>query len=518
MKNNINISFNPRKYFKKLMLRKYMVVIPFILICAASVWLAMKQKPYFESSTTIHIDEPQFISRNLDRIALNATSNEEIDVLKRVLLGRQNLVELINKLNLKENNNLKGQTQAIQAQYPHLSFDEILENLLVENLREQISIKPSRNNFLTITAESDDQDKAYMLVKTMSELFMNQVIENDNDRINQLIDFNAQQLRIYEAKLKNSEEKLERYEQSLINVSNNGSAVSSRADLEKYNALLNSINEDSAQKRNELERLKLKLTKGNFEYFFPVSENLINLESQYRTLGQKILNEKIQAPVLVLNGNNEEVDILRRQISKEIRDIVSTSLNIEKDDIFRSVILAEMTKRDLDVLNNNKQRLINLINEHNSAIAQKPIQEATLTKYRNEVETNWDMYNTFLKHSQGSYIGEALQKREADYKFKIIEPATRPMERTNSRKKIVIIGGLLAMLVSLSIFSIAELLDNSFSEIEEIENYLQLSVLGAVPNIKFLNKSRTRVAVSAALVIVTIIISIILIKFCGANV
>ena len=73
------------------------------------------------------------------------------------------------------------------------------------------------------------------------------------------------------------------------------------------------------------------------------------------------------------------------------------------------------------------------------------------------------------------------------------------MERANSRKRIVIIGGFLAVIISLALFSIVELLDDSFTDIDEIENYLQLSVLGSIPKLNYLTKSRIKIALYFAI-------------------
>jgi polysaccharide biosynthesis transport protein len=511
--NNKN-NFDVRKYYNKILRRKYIIIIPFILITILSVVFALHQKPLYQTSTTIMVGEPKLMTEKLDRIALNVDQAVKLRIIKRVLLSQNNLIELINKLDLKNNTKLRSKALAIQYEYPNISLERIMEKLLIDGLKKQLKITTSQNNFITISAKSEDQDKVYQLVKTVSELFMDQVIENDHERLRQLIDFNAQQLRIYENKLRDSETKLGRYEQSLITNSSDGTSVTSNKLMKKFRSLQSIIEEDIDQKRNELSGLESNLNIKKYKYFLPVSVSLRALESQYDGLGQKILSELIQSSLTALNvtDSNEEVDVLRQRISKEIRDIVGSTLNIDDDEIYRLVILTEMTKRDLDMLNKKNNRLTDLINSQQNEIAQNPVHEGKLAKLKREVETNKEIYNTFLKESQGSYIGQALQKREAGYKFKIIEPAIRPMERVNSRKKAVIIGVLLGALIGIGLFSVIEILDTSFSEVDEIEDFLQLPVIGTVPKINYLKKSQLTKTLSTACVIATIIISRIIFK------
>jgi len=504
-----------RQYYKKLLRRKYVVIIPFTIICILSVFVALKQKPMYQSSTTIMVGDSKLMARKLDGISVNFDTRVKLRVIRRVLLSQRSLRELVYKLDLKNNAKLITRAQGIHLNYPNVSLDVIMEKLLIDGLKKQIKITTAQDNFITISAKSDDQDKVYQLVKTISESFIDQVIESDYERLRQLIEFNAQQLKIYENKLRSSETKLRRFEQSLVPNSKNGASITSKEQLKEYKALKSIINEDIAHYRNELNILESNLGSKKFTYYLPVSENLINLESQYNGLGQKFLSEQLQSSLSSTKREEikDEIDIVRQQISKEIRDIVNSKMNITDEEIYRLVILSEITKRDLDMVNKKRNRLNDLIRDHQVEIAQNPIHEGTLAKLEREVATNKEIYNTFLKESQGSYIGEALQKREAGYKFKIIEPAIRPIERSNSRKKVLIIGVLLGGIISISIFSLLELLDNSFSEVEEIENYLQLPVIGAIPKIDCFDNTKINKTVSASIIIATIIICIIIINY-----
>ena len=61
------------------------------------------------------------------------------------------------------------------------------------------------------------------------------------------------------------------------------------------------------------------------------------------------------------------------------------------------------------------------------------------------------------------------------------------------------------------LFSIVNFLDNSFTDIDEIENYLQLSVAGAIPKLNYLSKSRKKIVLYFA--IPTILIGLALYIF-----
>ena len=76
-------------------------------------------------------------------------------------------------------------------------------------------------------------------------------------------------------------------------------------------------------------------------------------------------------------------------------------------------------------------------------------------------------------------------------KYKIVEPAKHPMEPFKpNRRKIVLIGFVLGMVLGGAAVVVAELLDNSLKRVEDVEAYLGLPVLGITPRADFLKRVR----------------------------
>jgi len=508
MNKNAN-TVDVRKYYRKVIRRKYLIILPFIVIVSFSFYTAIHQKPLYESSTTILVAERRVASNNLGRLVQRVEQDIRLDILMNVILSPTNLNRLVRKVNLIADDKLIKKAKIIQSKYPDLLYDDIIEKLLLEELKKQITIS-TRKNFLKITVEGKNRENVYLIAKTLAELSMDHILENEYESIKQSIEFSTQQLQVYEKKLRDSEIKLESYQQELAVNPDKNSPISFSSELKQLNSMLSSLKGEIAQKRNELNEMDSKLKEKDLDYNFPISKNLSNLESQYIMTGKRLLKDEIQFSLNDPNvvKQNQQIDWLRRQMIAEIRDIVSSHLTINDDEIIQLIVLKEMAKRDLELLKGEKYGLLNLIKKQEDEAAQKPIQEAKLAKLKRDVETNREIYDAFLKQSQGSFIGEALQRREAAFKFEIIEPANKPMERANSRIKIVIIGGFIALIVGFALFSIVEFLDNSFMDIDEIENYLQLSVLGAIPKLNYLNKSRKKIVLLLAKSILLLLVCI----------
>jgi len=498
---NDNQKLDIHKYYRMIKKRKYILLIPFVLIVSYSIKYAITQEPLYESSTTILVAQRKLMSDNLGRLVQRVDQNMQLTILARVILSAENLDRLIKKVNLEPDDKLKSKAAAIKTKYPDLKIGQIEKKLLFENLTKRIKITTIRKSFLKITVEGKSRDKVYLIAKTLAELSMARILEGEYESIKQSIEFSTQQLKIYEEKLRDSEEKLEKFQQTLAIRPEKNSPKSFKSGLEHYNSMLSSLKGEIVQKRNEINEVDSRLKEKGFNSKFPASKNFRNFGSQYIKTSERLLKNEIQFSADDPNviKLNKQIGILRRQMITEIRTIANSQMAIKDDELIPFIVLKEMAKIDIGLLKKKRYELTKLIKEYKTEVAQKPIQEATLAKLQREVETNREIYDAFLKQSQGSYIGEALQKREAAFKFEIIEAAYKPMERSNSKKKIVIICGFFAVIVSFALFSIVEFLDNSFTDIKEIENYLQISVLGAIPKLEYLKKSRKKIALYFAI-------------------
>ena len=73
---------------------------------------------------------------------------------------------------------------------------------------------------------------------------------------------------------------------------------------------------------------------------------------------------------------------------------------------------------------------------------------------------------------------------EAQSKYRIMEPASVPLYPVKpNRMKIGMLGLLLGIVIGGGAALLAELLDNSFKKVEDIEQILNLPVLATIPSI-----------------------------------
>jgi polysaccharide biosynthesis transport protein len=109
-----------------------------------------------------------------------------------------------------------------------------------------------------------------------------------------------------------------------------------------------------------------------------------------------------------------------------------------------------------------------------------PRTEQTLLQLQREVQVNAEAYEMLMRKHQEAMIKEADKVQE----LSVVETATKPTP-VSSPGRIVrsLLGMLIGLLVGLVGAFVVESLDTSIGSIEDVEEYLGLSVIGVVPHI-----------------------------------
>ena len=116
-----------------------------------------------------------------------------------------------------------------------------------------------------------------------------------------------------------------------------------------------------------------------------------------------------------------------------------------------------------------------------------------MKRLEHEVELNRRIYEMLISQAQGSQISENVQQVESKNRFKIIQPAQIPIIPFKpDKRKIVLFSALVGLAIGVAAVVIAEKLDNSFKDVEDVESYLNLKVIGTVSRVDQLEKSFKR--------------------------
>lgn len=138
-------------------------------------------------------------------------------------------------------------------------------------------------------------------------------------------------------------------------------------------------------------------------------------------------------------------------------------------------------EREYQLAMANEESLRSSFEDNKGEIQTISRKEFQLRELQREVDTNRQLYDTFMTRLKETSATESFDAVNA----RVAERAVVPKIPTKPKKSlIVIIAGLLALFVACGITLLLEMLSNTFKSIEDVESNLDLPVLGILPLIK----------------------------------
>ena len=495
--------FDFKKYLQIVWHRKMLLFLPFVIVVSSGVFAGFRIKPTYLSSTTILMKETKLLSRSIENIV---PEGEQAGLTRQEQAGRQITIKtfvtssgflnkVISTLKLESDPFMIQWAQKKREKFPYLSVEELIERMWIEILRENISAELKGEDLIEISATSQSPQKAAQLAETVALTFIEESLRDELSGVKRASNFSEEQLDFYRKKLQQSENDLRHYKERLLKRElgqsslEESKAVELKSEMDACKLEMGEID-----RKIDLLNLSLKEKKGKTIDLIESSEvNKLKeeLSDNTKEYGQLLsLYSWKDAKILALNSKIEKN---LEKIKEEIAKLISLHPQTE-DSVWRSM-LEEYNylnvKRDFlnekwTALNQNYGRL-------QERITQKPLSEQMLRKLEHEVELNRRIYEMLISQAQGSQISENVQQVESESRFRIIEPAQIPIRPTKpDKKRIALFSALAGLAIGMTAVVIAEKLDRSFKDVEDVESYLDLKVIGTVSRVERLEKSFKR--------------------------
>lgn len=171
------------------------------LMCLAG-WVGVYLMPnVYEANARIYVDTENAIRPLLQGIAASSNVLNEVNVVTREMLSRPNLAEVARDTDL----DLRAET------------DKEFEALL-ESLQKRITVIGSIDNIYSIAFQDPDRSKAIAVVDSLVNTFVEKSLGADRTESSQAQDFLQEQIKIYEERLTESENRLARFKQENVAV------------------------------------------------------------------------------------------------------------------------------------------------------------------------------------------------------------------------------------------------------------------------------------------------------------
>jgi capsular exopolysaccharide synthesis family protein len=350
-----------------------------------------------------------------------------------------------------------------------ISFDEIRssENCLavIEQLKQMVEAEYQEGtNIIDIKVVSLNPYEAASTANSFAQAYRNYNIQEKNKKTYETKGFIEEQLRQTSEKLKEAEKQLQKFKEGFALISMD---AQTQKTLDKLNTAETELEEIKISKREIESQLKL-LESGKQapinrfkEVVFSSSED--SPLQEYKTQLSELF---IKRQTLLFNFTAKHPAV--REVDDQIRAIIYEA----KKEL--QSLLKTLEAREID----SAERLDRLRAE-NEQLPEKALQLARLQR---EVDLQAALYSQLKEKYQETLIQESSKVEEVT----LIKPAVPPAQPANIPPRLLIVstGLAIGLIIGVVFAFMAEIFDTSMGRIEDVEELLQVPVLGVIPHLE----------------------------------
>jgi len=356
----------------------------------------------------------------------------------------------------------------------------------VQRLKADLKVEGIRkSNLIKVTYTSREPQLAARVVKTLGNLYLEKHMAVN--RFPGQFDFFEQQTERYRKELGDTEAQLVGFAHEKGTV-----AAQSERDI-----LLQKVNDlEAVQAQNQVAIAAQTQRIATLEK--QLASTPPRLSTQMRTADNATLLEQLKATLLNLQLKRTELLTkyeptyrLVQEVNAQIAQTQASIAAAEKTPVREDTTDQNQTyvwlagelakaKADLPTLKATAEATANTIRDYRSkllALDEKGVEQGDLLRNAKAEETNYLLY---LNKQEEARITDALDSRRIA-NVVIAEAATVPALPTNSPGLTVLLGFVLACMVSVSLAFAAEYLDDSFHTPDEVKEFLNVPVFAAIP-------------------------------------
>lgn len=334
-------------------------------------------------------------------------------------------------------------------------------------------------NLMTLTLTDNDPYLAAQITNRLAEIFVEESASLKKKTVESKRKLVEEQLKIAKGKLDESDRALKKFKERF--------SVSLDAEQQtKLNLLV----------RTEQEEQNLKTYKNTLgELLAKLNAELVSSSGNgtgHRNVNRKyILRQISEHPVFKIN-NNATMLVYRDRLSDledTWKNIVASSSQenfrakeIEKDIELTHIQIQNIASQEIVSINRKIDRLNDEISTLKYNLGQLPARQQRLGELTRENKVLEKQYVDLLAMFRDATIDEAVETEDIE----ILDPAIIPELPKNLNKKLhASLGGVFGLFLGVVVVVLLELLDRSIKTVDDVKKYLNLQVLGTIPEVDF---------------------------------
>ena len=439
-----------------------------VCIVAAGVYLAVAT-PVYESQALLRVKQPKGIGSSLlEAMPMgNAMANTQLmNTYAEILKSRSVIVPVIEKT---EEPNKEGKFPGYEAY-----------------VKGNVATAPFKDTeIMQLTVRANTAEKAQKANNLIVEGFLNRLTELSRDQQKATRGFIEERAVAAKKELKDAEDKLTEYKKA-------NDIIAPDDAVKLATEKMGMVDKLNAENRVALATANARLASTNAQLngeAASIADNKsIQLYNQQlaQLEGERISYlDKYTAQHPKVKQVEQEIANLKQKINSEINKVAS--LQAPSDNPVHQQLLAAkfQSEAEASVAQSNLAKLEQIDNDNKTDLRNLSDKEQEFVNLMRDVTVANEIYVMLAKRVEEAKVAEASVATEVQ----VVDSGTLPEKPAKPKKALtLLLAALLGALASSGFVVVRELLNRTIKNSDDVANYLELPVLGSVPEMNDLRK------------------------------
>ena len=439
-----------------------------VCIVAAGVYLAVAT-PVYESQALLRVKQPKGIGTSLlEAVPMgNAMANTQLmNTYAEILKSRSVIVPVIEKT---EEPNKEGK-------FPDYAG----------YVKGKVATAPFKDTeIMQLTVRANTAEKAQKANSLIVEGFLNRLTELSRDQQKATRGFIEERTATAKKELKDAEDKLTEYKKA-------NDIIAPDDAVKLATEKMGMVDKLNAENRVALATANARLASTNAQLNGEAASIADNKSIQlYNSQLAQLEGERISyldkytAQHPKVKQVEQEIAKLKQKINSEINKVASLQAPSDNP-VHQQLLAAKFTSEaEASVAQSNLAKLHQIDNDNKEDIRNLSDKEQEFVSLMRDVTVANEIYVMLAKRLEEAKVAEASVATEVQ----VVDTATLPTAPVAPKKAMtLLLAALLGILVSSGFVVVRELLNRTIKNSDDVANYLDLPVLGSVPDINDLRK------------------------------
>ncbi|MET4001064.1 polysaccharide biosynthesis tyrosine autokinase [Marinobacterium sp. MBR-109] len=483
--------------------RKWSIITLTIVVMMLATLIVMSMTPIYRAVSTLLIEQKTAKAVSIqDMYGLEGGSNEYLQTQFELLKSRELAERVVRQLNLTTHPefdprqqpepliDIKGMLDRITSSglVPFTTPDDLEQNealtearifdQVVRDFMSRTIISPvMKTQLVKVEIEMADSRLAAQAANTLANAYIENQLESKLQMTQTATDWMNERLSGLKDKLQESERKLQAFRESENLVDLEGVTTVAGGELSQTGDRLIDARRNRAAAESQYRQVAA-MKDGGWRRLATVPAVLSNQLVQQFKADEGRARAKVEE--LSRRYGPKHPTMIAAQSELQA---ATANLRSQVEQVVASI------EREYQLATANERSLQGSFDQNKVEIQDIKRKEFKLRELQREVDTNRSLYDTFmtrLKETSATSDFEAVNAR-------IVDRAVVPEVPVKPKKSlIVLLAGILALMAGVAMALLLEFLNNTFKSTEDVENKLNLPVLGILPLLK--GKERKDVA------------------------